>query len=302
MRSVKHWIVAVTILGVSGLGAASVWARQSQTQPSAPAAAAPAPAPTPAAPAPTAFDPSKSDEKAIAIADQAMKAMGSDAWSKAHYVKFTFVVKKGEARPTVRTHYWDKFAQRSRMEGPSRDGKPVVAVVDHKSHEGQATIDGQLLFDKDAKKYVDIAYGTLINDSYWLFMPFKLKDPGVRLRYEGELKAGPVTYDKILMSFDEGVGLTSKDKYWLYVNRGSHMIERWSYVLEGQGANTAPTAWDWTDWTDVGGMKLAMRKTQQGGEVEIVLENVQVLDSLPDSIFTSTAAVDAGAAEKPSGQ
>jgi len=33
---------------------------------------------------------------------------------------------------------------------------------------------------------------------------------GVRLRYEGELKAGPITYDKILVSFDEGIGFTSK--------------------------------------------------------------------------------------------
>ena len=296
MKGIRTWSMAFTILGLACLGAVTAWARQAQTQPSSPAAPA-APAPPPV------FDPSKSDEKALAIADQTMSAMGNDAWSKAHYIKFTFVVKKGETRSIVRTHYWDRFGQRSRMEGPSRDGKPVVAVVDHKTHEGQATVDGQLLFDKDAKKYVDIAYGSLINDSYWLFMSFKLKDPGVRLRYEGDLKTGSITYDKIQLSFDDGIGLTSKDKYWLYVNRANHTIERWSYVLEGQGASAAPTAWDWTDWTDVGGMKLAMRKTQPGGDVEIVLENVQVPESLPESVFTGTAAVamDTHEAKAPSG-
>jgi len=298
MKGIKTWGIAVAFLG---FGALPALGQQTQpSTPSAPAAAAPA---QPAAPAaPTAFDPSRSDEKAVAIADQVMQAMGFDAWAKAHYVKFTFVVKRGETRNVVRTHYWDRFGQRSRMEGPSRDGKPVVAVVDHKTREGQGTLDGQLLFDKDAKKYVDIAYGTLINDSYWLFMPFKLKDPGVRLRYEDELKAGPITYDKIQLSFDEGIGLTSKDKYWLYVNRANHMIERWSYVLEGQPANTAPTAWDWTDWNDISGMKLALRKTQQGGEVDIVLENVQVLDQMPETVFTGTGAVDLAAPAAPAGQ
>ena len=253
----------------------------------------------PAAPSPTAnaaFDPSKSDEKAIAIADKVIEAMGGQSWAKTRFLKFSFVLKRGEARPVQRTHYWDKAAQRSRMEGPSRDGKPVVAVVDHATKQGQATLDGQLLFDTDLKKYTDIAYGTLINDSYWLFMQFKLKDPGTRLRYEGELKAGPVTYDKILLSFDDGIGLTSKDKYWLYVNRATNTIERWSYVLTNDPPGTTPVAWEWTDWQDISGMKLATKKAQSGGDVEILLENVQTFDTLPETVFTSTAAVELSAA------
>src|SRR4030095_15123957 len=124
---------------------------------------------------------------------------------------------------------------------------------------------------------------------------FKLKDPGARLRYEGELKAGPVTYDKILLSFDDGIGLTPKDKYWLYVNRANDTIERWSYVLTNDPPGTTPVAWDWAEWQNVGGMKLALKKTQAGGEVEILLENVQTFDTLPETVFTSTAPVDLSA-------
>jgi hypothetical protein len=305
MKGTKYGSVTLFVLGVTaGLAAAQqTQPAADQNQPAAqatppPAAAAPAAPST--APAPSAkFDPSKSDEKAIAIVDQVIAAMGgTDRWDKTRFIKFTWAVKKGDARSNVRTHYWDKSLQRSRMEGPSSDTKMVVALVNHVTKEGQATKDGQLLFDADAKKYVDIAYKTLINDSYWLFMPFKLKDPGVRLRYEGELPAGPVTYDKILVSFDDGVGLTSKDKYWLYVNRDTKMIERWSYILTGQSANTTPAAWEWTDWTTVGGLKLAMRKTQPGGEVDIVLEDVQMYDTLPETVFTSTSPVDASALQQ----
>jgi len=286
MRKMKSWGTITILLGLAAqpVPAQQTQPASAQTQQGSPAASAPA------------FDPSKSDEKAIAIADKVYASMGGAAWAKARYLKFSFVVKRGDARPVQRTHYWDKNAQRSRMEGPSRDGKPVVAVVDHTTKQGQATLDGQQLADADLKKYTDIAYGTLINDSYWLFMQFKLKDAGARLRYEGELKAGPITYDKILLSFDDGIGLTPKDKYWLYVNRATNVIERWSYVLTNDPPGTTPVAWEWTDWQDTGGMKLAMKKAQAGGEVEILLENVQVFDTLPDTVFTSTAAVEAPAA------
>ena len=288
MKVMRFLCVMAIVLGPAVL---PVLAEGGQTQPAA-SQTQPA-APKVETTATTAkFDPAKSDEKATAIVDKVVAAMGGAAWDHARFIKFTFVVKRGEVRQNVRTHYWDRYGQRSRMEGPSKDGKPVVAIADHRTKEGQATLDGQLLFDKDAKKYIDIAYGALINDSYWLFMQFKLKDPGVRLRYEGEKKAGPVTYDMVLVSFDDGIGITSKDRYWLYINRDSKLIERWSYVLEGQGASASPTAWQWVDWSTVAGMKLALRKTQPEGEAEILLEDVRVLDSLPESTFTSTAPVD----------
>ena len=278
-----------------------VWgAPQSQTQPSAtPAPAAPA---TPAAPAPTAFDPSKSDEKAIAIADQVMAAMGGKAaWDNLRYVKLTFLVRQGDKRLAERTHFWDRHAGRSRMVGETREKKPIVAFVDHATRKGQASLDGQLLHDGDAnaEKFVKQAYDNLINDTYWLFMPFKMKDPGVRLRYEGAVPENKPMYDKIMLTFDDGVGLTSKDRYWIYVSRNTHMIERWSYVLQGQGQAASPTAWQWEDWTTVGGLKLSTKRTQDGGEVEIVLENVQAFDTLPETVFTTTAPVDPGGQPAP---
>ncbi len=269
------------------LVAAPAGADPQHTQPAASAAQPPAPA---APPAPSAFDPAKSDEKAVALAEKAIAAMGGDAWSRTRYLKFTWVWKQGDKRTAI-THYWDRFGQRSRMEGPSRDGRAVVAVVDHRTKEGVATIEGQVPSDEDVRKYVTLAYERLINDSYWFFMQFKLKDPGARLRYEGEIKAGPVTYDKVLLTFDDGVGLTSKDRYWLYINRDKQLIERWSYVLQAMPSSASPVAWEWVDWQEIGGLRIAMRRTQPGGESEIFIEGLQIFDGLPESVFTSAAAV-----------
>lgn len=248
------------------------------------------------------FDPSRSDEMAITIADKVAKAMGgSETWDKAAFIKFTFVMLQGELRLAERTHYWDKASGRSRMEGPSKDKKNVIAIVDHATKSGQAAIDGQLLLDDDAKKFIELAYSNLVYDSYWAFMQFRLKEPGVRLRYEGEIKAGPVTYDKILVTFDDS-GLTPGDRYWLYINRDTSKVERWSYVLRGQGSSASPTAWQWVDWTEAKGLSYAMRKTQADGEIDIVIENVAIYDSLPETVFTSTAPLQDEATASASGR
>ncbi len=280
MRTIRFVSVCLCFIAAAALASR---AGQAQTQPPA------------SDPAPAAFDPSRSDEKAIAVADQVMTTMGQDAWKKTRYIKFTWVWQQGD-KSTGITHYWDREAHRSRMEGPSKDGRPVIAVVDLNTKEGSASIDGQPLVGAEADKYIDIAYTRQINDAYWFFMPFELESPGTRLRYEGEIKAGPVTYDKILITFDGGVKQSLGDRFWLYVNRDTHLIERWSYLMPGQGLNTSPIAWQWVDWLDVGGMKLATRRTQPGGESDIILEDPQVFESLPETVFTKAEPYQAPAA------
>lgn len=231
--------------------------------------------------APAAFDPSDSDEKAIEIADRVLAALGGSTWEKVHFIKFTYLLMQGETRRQERTHYWDRVKDRYRMEGPSRTHKPVVAVVDHKTGNGKASLDGQLLFDDKAQKFIDIASKSFLDDSLWLLLPFRLKDPGARLRYDGEKLAGPVTYDMITLRLPD----TPNAKYRFYINRATNLID--SLAVVPKGANVSPVAFQWVDWEDVDGLKFSLRKTQSGGDVEIVLEGVQVFDSLPEAVFTS---------------
>ena len=48
------------------------------------------------------------------------------------------------------------------------------------------------------------AYGAWVNDTYWLLMPYKLRDPGVNLAYDGEETLDGQTYDKLLLTFQAG--------------------------------------------------------------------------------------------------
>jgi hypothetical protein len=64
-------------------------------------------------------------------------------------------------------------------------------------------------------------YERFINDTYWLLMPLKLRDPGVNLDYDGEKKIGKETYDVVRFSFDAWAD--AGDLYWVYVNRETHL-------------------------------------------------------------------------------
>ena len=64
--------------------------------------------------------------------------------------------------------------------------------------EGSAWLKGKALEGEEQKKPLERAYGAWVNDTYWLLMPYKLRDPGVilRLRRRGEggggaLRQGP---------------------------------------------------------------------------------------------------------------
>src|SRR5205823_5267399 len=87
-------------------------------------------------------------------------------------------------------------------------------------------------------------------------MPYKLRDPGVTLKYDGEVKdsTGKV-YDKLALSF-ENVGETPGDHYWVYVDRGNHRVERWDMVL--QSDKPPPKSYTWEGWEAAGGGELAL--------------------------------------------
>ena len=130
--------------------------------------------------------------------------------------------------------------------------------------------------------------GTWVNDTYWLLMPYKLRDPGVSLAYAGEERGeSGATYDKVKLSFDN-VGLTPKDNYWVWVNRDTGLVDRWDYVLKGE--DVPPTTWTWTGWKKHGGIMLASERMNAKDNRKLLLHEIAVLESVPDAVFTSPDA------------
>lgn len=240
---------------------------------------APSATPPPAAPAASAT----ADPEARRIAEQVMEALGGrEAWEATRFLRFTFAGR--------RTHTWDKHTGRHRLEGETREGEKYVVLQDLDTREGRAWLNGQEASGDKQKELLENAYGAWINDTYWLLMPYKLLDPGVQLSHAGEETIDGRTYDKLHLRF-QNVGLTPGDQYWAYVNRDTHLMDRWAYHLQDMKPEDPPTAWQWQGWQRHGNIMLAPLRVQAGAsDRKLELANIAVSDALPDALFTDPAA------------
>jgi hypothetical protein len=227
--------------------------------------------------------PPTSDPKAIEIAGKVMTALGGEtAWNNTHYLRFTFAVDREGKTVASRDHVWDKWTGRYRLDGTDKEGKKFTVLMNVNSKEGRAVKDGKPLDGDELKKALESAYGTWVNDTYWLLMPYKMMDPGVVLALDGELKEGDATWDKVRLSF-EGVGLTPKDKYWAFVNRKTGLVDRWDFVLKGE--KKPPSSFTWEGWKQSGKVMMANEHKSKDG-TRIYFPVLEVPASLPDTTFS----------------
>lgn len=263
---------------------------------------------------PATFDAAASDPRAIAIADLVMGALGGQrAWDETRDVYFAFDVERDGKRLAHRTHLWDRWDGRLRYQSAQKDGTPFVVLLNVNARTGQAyrltgaaaagaAAGGAEALPVEAgaaKELLDEAYEAWINDTYWLLMPYKMKDPGVRLKYAGEKTIGGSEYDLVELTFED-VGLTPHDRYWAHVNRRTHLMDRWSYILQDDPPGGEPTVWDWKDWTRRGRVLLCPEKVKEGKSpaTRILHPIMEVYDTLPDAYFTSPAPLPADLGER----
>jgi len=221
---------------------------------------------------------------AQSVAERVQKALGGkEAWDNAHFIHFTYAGR--------RSHWWDKWSGRHRVEGQTKEGQKYVVLENISTKEGTAWLDGKKAEGDKAKELLEGAYGAWVNDTYWLLMPYKLQDPGVNLTYDGEETIDGKTYDKLALSFGN-VGLTPGDRYWAYINRDTGLMDRWAFILEDMPKEGPPSVWDWGGWQKYGNLMLAPHRTQiTGGDHKLEFTDIAVSDKMPDSVFTSPEAV-----------
>lgn len=217
------------------------------------------------------------------IAGQVLEAMGGkEAWDSTRFLRFSFAGR--------RTHHWDKWTGRHRLEGQTPEGQPYVVLSNVNTKDGDVWIAGKQAEGETEKEWLERAYGAWVNDTYWLLMPYKLRDPGVNLVHQGTAEIEGKTYDKLHLTFGK-VGLTPGDRYWAFINRDTHLMDYWEYILQDQPADGPATRWKWEGWQRQGKIMLAPRRVQVGGDRTLELANIAVPANLADSVFTSPAPV-----------
>lgn len=224
-----------------------------------------------------------SDPEAVAIANQVLEALGGeDAWQETRYIRFTFV--RGDERLTLT---WDKWTGRYRLDAKTEEGQPFVVLMNVNTGKGEVYLDRRPLSGEEREKYLARAHRMWAGETYWLLMPYKLKDPGVELRYEGEETLDGSVYDVLHVSF-ENVGLTPGDQFWAYIHRETHLMDKWRFVLE---SGYEGEFW-WRDWERYGDILLSRIRETPEGQVAIRMEDIVVTQTLPDRVFISPKPVE----------
>ena len=214
------------------------------------------------------FNQEDSDLLATLLADKAMQAMGGrKAWDKTRYIRWNFFGR--------RNHVWDKWTGDVRIEEPSSE---LTFLMNINTKEGKV-MRGDSEVTDSLDFYLQRGYELWVNDSYWLVMPFKLKDSGVTLKYlrEDTTLTGKLA-DVVSLSF-ENVGVTPQNIYEVWIDADSKLVTQWAYY---QDSTTLEPRFitPWADYSRYGEIMLS------GDRGNYKLSDIQVMDEVPKGTFT----------------
>jgi hypothetical protein len=217
------------------------------------------------------FNETESDPEAITLADEVMESMGGRAaWDSTRYISWNFFGR--------RSLLWDKQSGDVRIDVP---GDSAIYLINVNADTGRVQMRGEEITQADSlAKYVEQGKKIWVNDSYWLVMPYKLKDSGVTLKYVGEDTTQTGDAADVLELRFQNVGFTPQNKYQVYVTKDDKLVKQWAYFSEA-AMDTPNFVTPWEDYQEYNGIKLAGNRGQRG------LTDIQVYDSVPrEEVFS----------------
>ena len=222
-------------------------------------------------PAADGFNMEASDPKAIDIADEVMQAMGGRKnWDNERYFTWNFF--------GVRTLWWDKLEGDVRIQMHNSDSTKILININNGA--GRVFLNGRESSHPDSlSKYLKRGKGIWINDAYWLFMPFKLKDSGVTLKYIGEGTTQTGIESTILQLTFENVGNTPQNKYHIWVDKSDNLIKQWAFYRENN-MDEPNFITPWVGYEKYGSLLLAGDRGQRK------ISDIDVPEYMHPSVFT----------------
>jgi hypothetical protein len=197
-------------------------------------------------------------------------AGGLEAWEALPALRFSFGVER-EGRPAITAHHlWDRRTNRYRVEwaAPNAPDSVYVALYSDWPRAGEVYLNGRRVDSVGTGPALAAAERRTINDTYWLLAPLKAFDPGVTRTYAPD--SADARHEVVRLSFDD-VGLTPGDQYWLFADRQTGRLDRWTYLLQNA---EAPRSFRWTGYQTLEGpagpVHLATRKEPLAGGAAIL--------------------------------
>ncbi len=213
-------------------------------------------------------DESRSDSKAIEIANQVIEACGGQAsWESTRYVTWRNFGK--------RLQVWDKNIGDIRVENDM-----TIVLMNVNTGKGRAWKYGEELTDpNDLQRALDFGYEAWQYDSYDVFLPFMLKNKGVILKYFGEGEVEGVPVDILDVTFDK-VGPTPNAQYHLHIDKETRLLVRWDYYMD-VGDEFPRFKLPWLNYEEYDNLWLSADRGKKQHT------DIGVFDELPVAILTS---------------
>ena len=212
------------------------------------------------------------EPSARALAEEVIERLGGwEAWDATRYVRWRFFGR--------REHWWDKHTGDVRI-----DTGDVLVRMNLHTRQGRVWRDGEELLDAAARdELLETAYGWWVNDSYWMFLPYKLLDPGVRLRDLGPREMSDGRPARVLELTFDAVGLTPDNRYEVFVADESGWVEEWAFYANASDEAPALVS-PWRGWQRFGDIWLA---TDRGRGADW---HIAVADEIPPGLLTGDGA------------
>ena len=163
---------------------------------------------------------------------------GLENWKKKRNLSFT--IPKPDA---AEIHNVDLYDRRDKIEMPTAsmgfDGKSVWLMDEDKTYKGNPAVYHNLMF-------------------YFYAMPFVLADEGINYADTEPLEFEGKSYPGIHISFNDGVGASSKDDYYMYYDADSHQMAWLGYTFTfGSDKKSEDVNYiRYGDWAEVDGIML----------------------------------------------
>ena len=212
------------------------------------------------------------ENRSLDIADEVMRAEGGQKnWDATRVICWKFF----ESRTLV----WDKWTGDVRIDFLKRDLKIILNL---NSMKGRLWLNGAETTQPDSlKKYLERGRRIWINDSYWLVMPFKLKDDGVTLKIVGEGKTEAGRDADILQLTFDNVGVTPENKYHVWVDKKTRLVSQWAFFKK-LSDEKPDFINEWSDYQTYGSIKLSGSRGKESG----TMTPIRVLDAPPNGAFS----------------
>lgn len=123
---------------------------------------------------------------------------------------------------------WANYSEHKVNVFTELDGEITQSYVNGMS---KSVMNGKEIQDLKGKPSTEFMRKT---NFYWLFMMFKLNDPGVQNRYLGSEKVDGKDYHKIEITFDDK-SKPQHDSYIIYVNKETKLVDQFYFSVVDLG-------------------------------------------------------------------